>query len=108
MPAVVRLQAECPFTCQSDRLSDQLCPSLDRLSDHFAKHGVVRLQAEPRQMRALWRSATVGVSRMLDTMKSLQDSSGQREHAGSVWANARLLDSHLMQARRASLERQEL
>jgi hypothetical protein len=30
--------AKCPFTCQFDRLSDQLCQSLDRLSDHFAKH----------------------------------------------------------------------
>jgi hypothetical protein len=30
--------AKCPFTCQIDRLSDQLCQSLDRLSDHFAKH----------------------------------------------------------------------
>ena len=29
---------KCPFTCQSDRLSDQICQSLDRLSDHFAKH----------------------------------------------------------------------
>ena len=30
--------AKCPFTCQFDRLSNQLCQSLDRLSDHFAKH----------------------------------------------------------------------
>ena len=30
--------AKCPFTCQFDRVSDQLCQSLDRLSDHFAKH----------------------------------------------------------------------
>ena len=30
--------AKCPFTCQFDWLSDQLCQSLDRLSDHFAKH----------------------------------------------------------------------
>ena len=30
--------AKCPFTCQFDRLSDQFCQSLDRLSDHFAKH----------------------------------------------------------------------
>ena len=30
--------AKCPFSCQFDRLSDQLCQSLDRLSDHFAKH----------------------------------------------------------------------
>ena len=30
--------AKCPFTCQIDWLSDQLCQSLDRLSDHFAKH----------------------------------------------------------------------
>ena len=30
--------AKCPYTCQFDRLSDQLCQSLDRLSDHFAKH----------------------------------------------------------------------
>ena len=30
--------AECPLTCQFDRLSDELCQSLDRLSDHFAKH----------------------------------------------------------------------
>ena len=30
--------AKCPCTCQFDRLSDQLCQSLDRLSDHFAKH----------------------------------------------------------------------
>ena len=29
--------AKCPFTCQFDWLSDQLCQSLDRLSDHFAK-----------------------------------------------------------------------
>ena len=32
--------AKCPFPCQFDRLSDQLCQSLDRLSDHFAKHWV--------------------------------------------------------------------
>jgi hypothetical protein len=30
--------AKCPFTCQFGRLSDQLCRSLDRLFDHFAKH----------------------------------------------------------------------
>jgi hypothetical protein len=30
--------AKCPFTCQFDRLSDEICQSLDRLSDHFAKH----------------------------------------------------------------------
>ena len=30
--------AKCPFTSQFDRVSDQLCQSLDRLSDHFAKH----------------------------------------------------------------------
>ena len=34
----VQCFAKCPFTCQFDRLSDQLCQSLDRLSDHFAKH----------------------------------------------------------------------
>ena len=31
--------AKCPFTCHFDQLSDQLCQSLDRLSDHFAKLG---------------------------------------------------------------------
>ena len=36
--------AKCPFTCQFDRLSDQFCQSLDRLSDHFAKHCVELLQ----------------------------------------------------------------
>ena len=30
--------AKCPFTCQLDRLSDELCRSLDRLSGQFAKH----------------------------------------------------------------------
>ena len=34
----VQCFAKCPFTCQFDWLSDQLCQSLDRLSDHFAKH----------------------------------------------------------------------
>ena len=29
---------KCPFACQFDWLSDQLCQSLDRLFDHFAKH----------------------------------------------------------------------
>ena len=32
--------AKCPFTCQFDRLSEQFCQSLDRRSDHFAKHCV--------------------------------------------------------------------
>ena len=30
--------AKCPFTCQFDWLSDQICQSIDWLSDHFAKH----------------------------------------------------------------------
>ena len=30
--------AKCPFTCQFDWLSGQLCQSLDRLSGHFKKH----------------------------------------------------------------------
>ena len=30
--------AKCPFTCQFDWLSDQLCQSLDQVSDYFAKH----------------------------------------------------------------------
>ena len=30
--------AKCAFTGQFDRLSYQLCQSLDRLSDQFAKH----------------------------------------------------------------------
>ena len=30
--------ARCPFTCRFDSLSDQLSQSLDRLSEHFAKH----------------------------------------------------------------------
>ena len=34
----VQCFAKCLFTCQFDLLSDQLCQSLDRLSDHFAKH----------------------------------------------------------------------
>ena len=29
---------EVPVACQFDRLSEQLCQSLDRLSDHSAKH----------------------------------------------------------------------
>ena len=36
--ASVQCFAKCPFTSQFDWLSDQLCQSLDRLSDHFAKH----------------------------------------------------------------------
>ena len=35
--------AKCPYTCQFDWLSDQLCQSLDRLSDHFAKHWAVQI-----------------------------------------------------------------
>ena len=38
--------AKCPFTCQSDWLSDQLCQSLDRLFNHFAKHCPRSVQAE--------------------------------------------------------------
>jgi hypothetical protein len=40
LPSLPRVQcfAKCPLTCQFDRLSDQLCQSLDRLSDNFAKH----------------------------------------------------------------------
>jgi hypothetical protein len=34
----VQCFAKCPFTCQFDRLSDQIRQSLDRLSDNFAKH----------------------------------------------------------------------
>lgn len=30
--------AKCPFTRHFDCLSDQFCPSLDRLPEHFAKH----------------------------------------------------------------------
>ena len=40
----VQCFAKCPFTCQFDRRSDQLCQPLDRLSDHFVKHWVRRLR----------------------------------------------------------------
>ena len=36
--ACMQCFAKCPFTGQFDRLSYQLCQSLDRLSDQFAKH----------------------------------------------------------------------
>ena len=44
--------AKCPFTCQFDRLSNQLSQSLDRLSDHFAKHCATIPPLFPR--RACW------------------------------------------------------
>jgi hypothetical protein len=40
---------EVPITCQFDRLSDQSCQSLDRLSGHFAKHCSWAGNFEPRR-----------------------------------------------------------
>ena len=42
--------AKCPLTCQFDRLTDQLCQSLDRLSDHFAKHCRACIRSEARHL----------------------------------------------------------
>ena len=50
-------------------------------------------------MHALWRSATVGVTQMLHSMKALQESAEAREPRGSnnVWDLSNMLDSHLLQ-----------
>lgn len=50
-------------------------------------------------MRELWRSATLGVTQMLDSMKVLQESSGVLDprEANNVWDLSNLLDSHLLQ-----------
>ena len=56
-------------------------------------------QAEPKNMRELWRSATLGVTQMLDSMKVLQESTGVLDprEANNVWDLSNLLDSHLLQ-----------
>ena len=50
-------------------------------------------------MHALWRSATVGVTQMLHSMKALQESAGLRDPRGAhnVWDLSNMLDNNLLQ-----------
>lgn len=61
-------------------------------------------------MRELWRSATLGVTQMLDSMKVLQESSGVLDprEANNVWDLSNLLDSHLLQVNPPSVNPRDL
>ena len=81
--------AKCPFTCQFDWPSDQLCQSLDRLPDHFATHWAPGPSAPTatslEDVQGLNPDARAGALEELSRSGGAEDVAAEAEGAALEW-----------------------